>query len=47
MTQSWTVTGYRAGNKLVEEVTANSQSDARDKYSRLNPGYTPGSARRS
>ena len=47
MTTSWTVTGYRAGNKLVEYVTANSQSDARDKYERLNPGYHAGSAQRS
>ena len=47
MTQSWTVTGYRAGNKLVEEVTANSQSDARAKYERLNPDYRAGSAKRS
>ncbi len=47
MTTTWTVTGYRAGNKLVEELTANSQSDARDKYERLNPDYKAGSAKRS
>ncbi len=47
MTQSWTVTGYKGGRKLVEEVTANSQSDARAKYERLNPDYHAGSARRS
>ena len=47
MTTTWTVTGYRAGNKLVEYVTANSQSDARAKYERLNPDYHAGSAQRS
>ena len=47
MTTTWIVTGYRCGNKLVEEVSANSQSDARDKYERLNPGYKGGSAKRA
>ena len=47
MTTTWVVTGYRSGNKLVEYVTANSQSDARDKYERLNPGYKGGAASRA
>ena len=46
MVTLWEVTGYRSGNKLVEEVKANSQSDARDKYERLNPDYKAGSAKR-
>ena len=46
MVTLWQVTGYRSGNKLVEEVKANSQSDARDKYERLNPDYKAGSAKR-
>lgn len=43
--RTWEVTGHRGGNRLVEEVQANSQSDARDKYERLNPDYHAGRAR--
>ena len=46
MTTTWEVTGYYHGRKLVEEVKANSQSDARAKYERLNPGYKGGAAHR-
>lgn len=47
MVTSWLVTGYRAGNKLVEEVKANTQAEAREKYERLNPSYHAGSAKRA
>ena len=47
MTTTWIVTGYKQGRKLVEELQAGSQSDARDKYERLNPDYKAGSARRA
>ena len=47
MTTTWIVTGYRCGNKLVEELQANTQSDARAKYERLNPDYKAGSAKRA
>ena len=47
MVTNWIVTGYKCGNKMVEEVRANSQSDARDKFERLNPDYKAGSARRN
>jgi len=46
MVTNWEVTGYRSGNRLTEEVKANSQSDARRKYEHLNPDYKAGSARR-
>ena len=45
--QTWIVTGYRSGNKLVEELQANTQADARRKYERLNPDYHAGSAKRA
>ena len=47
MVTTWIVTGYRCGNKMVEEVNANSQSDARRKFERLNPDYKAGSAKRA
>ena len=42
---TWEVTGHYRGRKLVEEVTAHTQADARRKYERLNPDYTAGRAR--
>jgi hypothetical protein len=42
----WEVTGYKNGRKMVEEVKAYSQQEARQKFNRLNPDYTPGSAKR-
>jgi len=42
----WEVTGNNSGRQMVEEVKAHTQSEARDKFSRLNPGYTPGRAQR-
>ena len=46
MVTLWEVKGVRSGNVLIDEVKANSQSDARDKYEYLNPGYKAGSAKR-
>jgi len=40
------VSGNCKGRTLTEEVKASSQSEARAKYLRLNPDYTPGSAQR-
>ena len=45
MVTTWEVTGYRQGNKMVEQVQANGQSDARRKFERLNPGYKGGAAK--
>ena len=47
MTQTWIVTGNCRGRRLVEELQAGSQSEARAKYERLNPDYRAGSARRA
>jgi hypothetical protein len=44
MSTTWEVTGYYHGRKLVEDVEANSQSEARRKYERLNPDYKAGPA---
>jgi hypothetical protein len=44
MTTTWEVTGYYNGRKLVEDVRAGSQSDARRKFERLNPDYKAGAA---
>ena len=46
MAETWEVTGYCQGRKLVEEVVAHTQSDARRKYERLNPDYKAGAAKR-
>ena len=42
----WEVTGHYHGRRLVEEVTAHTQSEARRKYERLNPDYKAGRAQR-
>ena len=45
MVTTWQVTGYMKGRKLVEDVQAGSQSEARRKFQRLNPDYKPGAAK--
>ena len=42
--QTWEVTGHYHGRRLVEEVNASNQREARDKYERLNPDYKAGKA---
>jgi len=38
------VTGNNCGRTITEEVKASGQSEARQKFLRLNPDYRPGSA---
>ena len=45
MTFYYEVTGNFQGRRLVEDVKASSQSEARAKFERLNPDYRAGSAR--
>lgn len=46
MAQStWEVTGHYHGRRLVEDVQASTQSEARRKFERLNPDYKAGRAR--
>ena len=40
------VTGNFNGRRMTEEVKASSQTEARQKFTRLNPDYTPGAAKR-
>jgi len=44
MVTTWEVTGYYHGRKLVEDVRAGSQPEARRKFERLNPDYKAGAA---
>ena len=39
------VTGFNSGRKLVEDVKASNQSEARRKFERINPDYRAGSAK--
>ncbi len=43
---TWEVVGHCRGRRLVEEVSAHTQSEARKKYERLNPDYKAGRAQR-
>ena len=45
MSQQWEVKMTCQGRPLTEVVTASSQSEAREKAKRLNPGYNPGSTK--
>ena len=38
------VSGNNCGRTITEEVKASGQSEARQKFLRLNPDYRPGSA---
>jgi hypothetical protein len=40
------VIGYNSGRKMTEEVKAYSQTEARQKFNRLNPDYKAGAANR-
>ena len=40
----YSVQGNNCGRTITEEVKASGQSEARQKFLRLNPDYRPGSA---
>ena len=40
----YSVQGNNCGRTITEEVKASGQSEAREKFLRLNPDYRPGSA---
>ena len=41
----WEVTGNYRGRVVKDEVKASTQSEARQRFNRIYPEYTPGAAR--